>query len=126
MEASFPLEAIDFMEARRIGGKVFAYYNWGGYLHLRTGGRLQVYIDGRADTVFDAKTYTEYLSVLLQKPGWSDVIEGSGAEWVLWPTYDPDIAKRLEESGRWRMVHADAVAQLLARRDVVFIPDAKP
>jgi hypothetical protein len=50
-EDEFPVEMCDFIEANNLKGNIFAYYNWGGYLHLRTGGRMKVFIDGRADTV---------------------------------------------------------------------------
>ena len=53
LEDAFPIETCNFIEANQLSGNVFSYYNWGGYLHLRTGGRMKVYIDGRADTVYD-------------------------------------------------------------------------
>lgn len=38
---SFPVDTADFIEVNALTGNVFAHYRWGGYLHLRTQGRLQ-------------------------------------------------------------------------------------
>jgi hypothetical protein len=43
-EDDLPVETCNFIEANDLSGKVFAYYNWGGYLHVRTNGRLKVFI----------------------------------------------------------------------------------
>ena len=47
----------DFIEANGIAGNALcALRNWGGYIHWRTDGRLKVYVDGRADTIYDGDT----------------------------------------------------------------------
>jgi len=46
VEDAFPIETCNFIEANQLSGNMFSYYNWGGYLHLRTDGRMKVYIDG--------------------------------------------------------------------------------
>jgi tetratricopeptide (TPR) repeat protein len=116
-EDNFPVETMNFVDANRLEGKVFGYYNWGGYIDLRTGGRLQVFIDGRAGTVFDEKTYRQYLHVLEMRPGWEDVIADSGADFVLWPQHKGELTRQLRKSGRWRTLYSDHVATLLARAD---------
>jgi hypothetical protein len=117
-EGSFPVEIMNFVEVNRISGKVFAVYNWGGYLHLRTDGRLKVFIDGRADTIFDAKTYNQYLHVLAGRRGWMEIVEGSGAEYVLWWKSRGRVLAELVKTGRWRVLYEDDTAQLLIRHDV--------
>ncbi|HEY5283802.1 MAG TPA: hypothetical protein VIM14_13505, partial [Polyangia bacterium] len=82
---SFPVEALNVVEANHIEGKVFAYYEWGGYVDLRTEGRLQVFIDGRADTVFADQTYRRYTRVLSLTQGWEKLVDDSGADYFLWP-----------------------------------------
>jgi hypothetical protein len=114
---SFPVEAMNFVEANHLRGKVFALYNWGGYVDWRTEGRLQVFIDGRAGTVFDEKTYRQYLRVLTLHDGWEDVVWDSGADLVLWPQRTPKQIEQLRKSGRWRPLYTDHVAVLLARAD---------
>jgi hypothetical protein len=112
---SFPVGLCDLITANRISGNVFAYYNWGGYLHFRTQGALKVYIDGRADMVYDDETYRRYVRVLKRDPGWLEIVDGSDAAFVLWPRDEPLVGE-LIGTGRWRLLHQDAVGALLIRR----------
>jgi hypothetical protein len=83
---------------------------------LRTQGRLKVFIDGRAETVYANETYLDYMTVLDRKPGWIDVIEKSGADFVLWPRWQAsDVLTDLVHTGRWRSLYRDSVSQLLVR-----------
>src|SRR5262249_41362653 len=112
----FPVETLNFVNANALSGNVFAYYNWGGYVDLRTQGRLKVFIDARAETVYADDTYADYMSVLDQKPGWIDVVERSGADFVLWPRWHAsDVVTSLVRTGRWRPLYRDSVSQLLVR-----------
>src|SRR5262249_25549856 len=63
----FPVETLNFANANRLSGNVFAYYSWGGYVDLRTQGRLKVFIDPRAETVYADDTYVDYMTVLDRK-----------------------------------------------------------
>ena len=117
-EYTYPIDTLDFIEANEIEGKIFALYNWGGYIHWRTSGDLKVFIDGRANTVYDDKTYNHYVSVLRGEPGWQELIEASGAQYILWPNYRSRGADKLGvllDSGRWQGVYQDSVSYLLAR-----------
>ncbi len=117
-EDEFPVEVCNFIEANNLSGNVFAYYNWGGYLHLRTGGRMRVFIDSRADTVFDDETVRQYYQVQGFRQGWQQVIESSGAEFILWPRDQRgrQFAELLQAS-RWQLLYDDAVSVLLVRKD---------
>lgn len=116
-EDRFPVEAMNVAEANQLSGKVFAFLPWGGYVDLRTNGRLQVYIDGRADAVFDAETYRRYSRVLGLEDGWQDVVDASGAEYVLWPRRQRKHVDALRDSKKWRALYADRTAVLLVRSD---------
>lgn len=120
-EYSYPDDMVSFMQANGFSGKVYALYNWGGYLHWRTDGELKVFIDGRADTVYDGDTYYHYVDVLSGKPGWPEAIEDTGAEFVLWPHGRGDGRRKLKElvaTGRWRALYQDSVSWIAARESV--------
>jgi hypothetical protein len=121
-EYTYPVEMLNFMEANDITGNVYSLWNWGGYIHWRTDGGLKVYVDGRADTIFDDETYRRYLTVLASKPGWMALLEASGADYVLWPHTRGQGQAKLRElvaTGRWRPVYSDAVSWLLVRSATV-------
>ena len=115
---SFPVEALNVAEVNQLRGKVFAYYEWGGYVDLRTNGTLQVFIDGRADTVFSDKTYLRYMRVLNQAKDWEKTLDESGADYFLWPKRLPGQTTALRDSGKWRTLYADHNATLLIRADL--------
>ena len=126
-EYSYPVDMLNYIEANDIQGKVYALYNWGGYIHWRVDGDLKVYMDGRADTIYDADIYRHYTAVLSSRPGWIDLIENSGAEFVLWPHLTKGGQEKLQQlmaTGRWRPVYRDAVSWLVAR-DTVTLPTPK-
>jgi tetratricopeptide (TPR) repeat protein len=120
-EYANPVDTLDFIDANDLAGKVFSHYSWGGYMHLRTRGRMKVYFDGRADTVYDDQTYLDYLVVTRHEPGWLETIESSGAEYFLWPLdrhHGGEKSRAMLATDRWKLLHQDSTAYLLVRTDV--------
>jgi hypothetical protein len=120
-EYSYPIDLVNFMQKNKLQGKVFAYYNWGGYLHWRTDGAMKVYIDGRADTLFDAQTYNNYVAVLSSRPDWIALIESTNPDYILWPNQRGDGRLKLAQllqTQRWEGIYRDAEGWLLARIDM--------
>jgi hypothetical protein len=119
-EYSYPVDMLNYIEANDIGGNVYALYNWGGYIHWRVDGRLKVFIDGRADTIYDDATYYHYIQVLGSRPNWLQLVENSDADYILWPHLRKHGQAKLKEllaTGRWRPVYRDSVSWLLARNE---------
>ncbi len=84
---------------------------------------MRTYIDGRADTVFDADTLVKYAHVQGFRPGWEDIIESSGANYILWPrNHLGRPLGQLVASGRWRILFDDFVSVLLVRTQESFGP----
>ena len=121
-EYTFPVESVNFIETNGLTGNIFAYYNWGGYLHWRMPGQMKVFIDGRASAVFDEATYRDYLTVMSMRRGWESIIERPSVEYVLWPIAAAPISRSLVQSGRWRFLYKDAVSILLVRADTSLPP----
>jgi hypothetical protein len=120
-EYVYPIDMFNYVEANDIRGNVFALYNWGGYIHWRTGGKLKVFIDGRANTVYDDDTYNQYVAVLSDRQGWLEFVESSEADFFLWPYYQYggiEKLKTLLSDGRWKLVYQDSVSYLLVRSTV--------
>ena len=120
-EYVYPIDTFNYIEANDIRGNVFALYNWGGYIHWRSDGKLKVFIDGRANTVYDDDTYNQYVAVLNGRPNWLELVESSEADYFLWPYYQYggiEKLKTLLSEGRWQLVYQDSVSFLLARSTV--------
>jgi hypothetical protein len=117
-EYSLPIETVHFIETNELAGRVFAYYQWGGYLDYRTRGRFSVFIDPRASAVFDEDTLRQYIEVGQMRPGWMEILNDSEAEFFLWPLQESAQIQALLGSDRWRPVYSDSRSVLLARRGV--------
>jgi hypothetical protein len=116
-----PVDTLNFVAANHLGGKVFAYFAYSGYVDFRTQGRLAVYIDPRSETLFAQPTQVAYSRVQFMRDGWERTVDDSGAQWVLWSRSGWDqgrLPRELEASGRWRRAHQDARSVLLARTDL--------
>ena len=77
-----------------------------------------MFMDGRADTVYGANTYLDYVAVLKMKPEWISLIEQSGADYFLWPLSGYGGVSKVNgllATGRWKLVYQDSVSVLLAR-----------
>jgi len=119
-EYMYPIDMVDFIEANDLQGNVFAYYNWGGYLHWRTDGGMRVYIDGRADTIYDAQTYNNYVHILSSGEGWLERIEASRPDFILWPQQKKRGQEKLAAllaTKRWHPIYQDSQSWLLAHGD---------
>jgi hypothetical protein len=111
---SFPVAAVDFVEADLPPGHVFNQYGWGGYLVYRVWPRQQVYIYGDAAVMGD-DFLNEYQSVNVIRPEYRQVLDRRGVTWVIYPTADP-LEVVLEQSPDWQLVYRDKVASVLVRK----------
>jgi len=61
--AFFPDAALRYLRALGTPRRIFNEYRWGGYIMLHAPG-LEVFIDGRANTLYDDRIYREYCYML--------------------------------------------------------------
>lgn len=124
--SEFPIDTCAFINVNELSGKVFAYYNWGGFVQMCTHGQLKVFIDGRADMLYADQTFRDYLVVLNERPGWERIVDRAEADFVLWPVRQRTVPVALAKSGKWRLVYEDVVSMLLARSDLALPAAFKP
>lgn len=93
---------------------IFNTYEWGGYILWKTPGR-RVFIDGRADTVYDDDVLLDYLQVYAAEPGWNRKLSIRGADALVVET-DSRIAHAANSSPDWRSVYRDKVSTAFVRR----------
>ncbi len=118
-EDEMPQGVCEFFNRNQMRGNVLAYYSWSGFVTYCTDGRMKVFIDGRADTVYSDETLIRYYALQNFREGWQQVIETSDAQYILFPrdsTSAPLAA--LVKSGKWRILAEDYISVLLIRSDV--------
>ncbi|OQA13853.1 MAG: hypothetical protein BWY64_03461 [bacterium ADurb.Bin363] len=72
VDQSFPESACKFMKENQIKGRLFNYYNWGGYILWHLYPDVQIFIDGRAHGVYGEHFYNEY-KVIGFPEGWYEI-----------------------------------------------------
>jgi hypothetical protein len=78
-EAAFPAAAVDFIEAGRIGSRIFNAYDYGGYLAHRLPASHRIFIDGRY-FVYGEPLYEEYLEIRDGNPRARERLGAHGAD----------------------------------------------
>ncbi|MGU3541077.1 hypothetical protein [Methylobacterium sp. A54F] len=110
-----PVAALDAARARGLtAGPVYNHYDFGGFL---IGAGVRTFIDGRTDQLFlGGFTRTLMEALAAQDDGsFLDLLDRSGVTWALVRTGSDD-ARHLSRGAGWARVHADAAAEVYARR----------
>ncbi|NOT61542.1 MAG: hypothetical protein HOP19_15100, partial [Acidobacteria bacterium] len=115
----FPVEAAAFIEtqlaAGKLGGKVYAVDQFGGYLIYRFAPRVKVFVDGRSD-LYRHSTVLDDMNRLAQaRPDWAAILARYDIEWMVLQRAEP-LSLMAVQSGAWQIAHADGTAQILIRQ----------
>jgi hypothetical protein len=112
----FPVEALTYLKANPITGKMLNDYGWGGYL-IWNRREEKVFIDGRAD-VYIKKVFADYRKITKLKPEAADLLADYGIDYVLMPCESP-LVQALKFSPDWRVLYEDEKAAILVRNTEV-------
>jgi hypothetical protein len=110
---SYPAAAIEAVARSGSGTNLFSDYRWSGYAIWKLSPRYRIFIDGRADTVYDGTVLRHYFVIRRAGPGWKELMERYGVDAVL-TSPDAPLAAALTAEG-WKVVHRDTRAVALAR-----------
>jgi hypothetical protein len=75
---------------------------------------MKVFIDSRADTVFDEETYRRYRRAVAVEPGWEDVLNDPAIQFALLRR-DSKLAVALNGLPQWRRISEDLVSLFFVR-----------
>ncbi|MEN8144374.1 MAG: hypothetical protein ABFS14_05425 [Gemmatimonadota bacterium] len=109
----FPVEAVPWVQAERIEGRVFNQFTWGGYL-LYSAPEIPVFIDGQTDFYGEQLT-RNYLTMLSAQPGWDSLLVKHQIDWTLTETKQP-INEVLALRTDWQQVYKDSTATVFVRQ----------
>ena len=112
--ATFPVNAVTFLEKNPPQGNMFNEYTWGGYLEYRLFPQQRVFIDGDND-FFGEALVREYLDVINARGNWENILERYKVQWVIVPPSRP-LVRELMRSDEWREIFRDETAVVMERK----------
>jgi hypothetical protein len=115
-DGQFPRDAVAYLQASKRSGKVFAHYDWGGYLIWKLYPQYRVYVDGRADLYGDSLLHQFQAAIHLEK-GWHAALDRWDVEAVLVPP-NSALAQALALDPHWSMPYRDSRAVVFWRAPV--------
>jgi hypothetical protein len=124
-EQRFPVGAVAFIKANRLGGKMFNSMNWGGYLLWNLSGTTNLFIDGRT---LDPYRVAPYTNILWTTPDGLRFFEQANFDLVLLPYSNAFGGKRysiidyLQNNPDWQVVYQDGSGYLFAKRGQNALP----
>jgi len=109
----YPRAALRYLRALDPGPRLLNHYNWGGYVMLHAP-EFKVLIDGRANTLYDEKTYLDYLAISAGGDGLSSRLAQYPVDAALIPVGSSRLAEALASPRfGWRIVYSDSIATVL-------------
>ena len=112
IENTFPVEAVQKVDAMRLTGPVYSDFNWGGYLIWNL--RAPVVMDGRQN-VYGDQRMDRSLATWAGEPGWSSDPELASAAAVIGPVKAP-LVQLLRTDHRFQKVYEDKLAAVFVPR----------
>lgn len=109
----YPRAALRYLRALDPGPRLLNHYNWGGYVMLHAP-EFKVLIDGRANTLYDEKTYLDYVALVGGREGMSARLAQYPVDAALLPSGSGKLAEKLASPRYgWRVAYADSLATIL-------------
>ncbi|HYL59831.1 MAG TPA: hypothetical protein VEU51_13255, partial [Candidatus Acidoferrales bacterium] len=112
----YPAGAVAFMRAHDLAGNILADYSWNDFLLYRLGGRSQVFIDSRYETIYPDAVTRDFLDFTAARPRAATVLASYPHDFVLIAPDSP-AASLMESSAAWKPVYRDDASILFARAD---------
>jgi tetratricopeptide (TPR) repeat protein len=120
----YPETTVNFLKEHDVRGRIFNTYGYGGYIIWHLWPDIQVFIDGRAVTIYDQDFFWSYGLAYRNKETWEKILERYGIEIVL---IQDEREKGyslffywLDEDEDWRLVAFDDVSNLYMRKGAKF------
>ena len=108
---TYPVAALEYLNAHPIPGKMLDYYGFGGYLVFA--GR-PVFIDGRGDLYERSGVFGDYVHLNEFEPGSLEILRNYGIDVCLLGTKQ-SLAAVLAVTPEWRRVYGDDTSVIFVR-----------
>jgi len=115
IDGQFPHEALRFMQQRRITGRLFNWYDFGGYIEFYAP-TIKTFADGRTDIFVYSGVLDDYLKInTIEEP--LELLDKYQIDYVLFPV-NKHLTYVLDHSAAWRTIYEDKVVKLYQRLPV--------
>ena len=112
VDAHFPRAALQFMKDKHINGRLFHFYDYGGYIEWNAP-EIKTFADGRTDIFIYNGVFDNYLRInRIEKP--LELLDDYKIDHVLFPV-DKHLCYLLDHSAEWRTIYQDKVAKVYER-----------
>lgn len=124
-----PRAGLAYLRALGPPARPFHDFNWGGFIALHAP-EIPLFVDGRANTLYDAEIAEDYLRLDEVADGFREVLERRRIDAIFIEAHHPLIRALRRTAPAWRLVYRDAIAAILLpqssplRRDRLPEPDA--
>ena len=112
IDTQFPRDALRFMQCKQITGRLFHYYDFGGYIEWNAP-TVKTFADGRTDIFVYNGVFEDNLR-LTKIENVFELLDKYRIDLVLYPINTP-LCYVLEHNTKWRTIYADKVVKLYAR-----------
>jgi hypothetical protein len=116
---SSPLPAINYVVQNYSGKRVLNDYDYGGRIIYETKGKLPIFTDGRAGTVYSKKILSDFLAFINLSDGWQKTIEPYNVDVIMLGTgrdFVKDYKRGLYHD-MWEKTFSDEVASVYVRKN---------
>lgn len=114
-----PLPAINYVMEHYPGKRVLNDYDYGGRIIYESKGKLPVFMDGRALTVYSEKILSDFLAFVTLEKDWQKTLEPYHIDVILMAN-NRDFVRDYEKglyNDQWQKVFSDKVASVYIRKN---------
>lgn len=117
----FPQAGTTFLMSNDLPRRLYNPYGWGGYLTFHAWPRYAVFMDGRANTLYEESTYRDFLDVFSARKDWEDVLRSRQVDVVLindWETqrYPRSLGDAMPSAAEWQLIYVDPLCGIYLRK----------
>jgi hypothetical protein len=111
---SYPIRALEWIEANRWQGNIIPNFEWGEYVIWRTYPRCRVSMDGRLETVYSTELQREYFDFLHGRADWQIFLKKYAHDMVL-IRKGSRTDSLMREQPDWRLAYEDRLSVIFLR-----------
>lgn len=116
-EHKFSFAAAEFLRKNPVPGKMFNFFDVGGFLDWQLYPQALTFIDGRT---YNPQVFMDHQSVTGAMPGWEEILRKYGATYIVSKSMDSSgmilpIIPALAKSPDWSLVFADGLFVVFVR-----------